>query len=222
MSASLMPGCLRDEYVVTEILLCPESYETYESQGLNPSMFPYRWESSQRDVPMKYISKDRDDHSIAAAWYIRALNKDKIKGPPCYLVEAVMPMKEFLNSLMKGDIVIYANRSTVAFLKTVKKENYPGIELHGKHLDLQEAEAILGSSWIQPKPKEEKEMVEYDDGMMENNDKTNPVKRKREQEEEMNDDEGEAEEMNDDEGEEDPLAVLGSDATTHRTWTLRR
>ena len=55
-------------------------------------------------------------------------------------------------------------------------------------------------------------MVEYDDEKMENNDKINPVKRKREQEEEMNDDEGE----------EDPLAVLGSDATTHRTWTLRR
>ena len=107
-----MSGFIREGKFVVEMLLCnaartafilqgpvlwydKDDKEGYRCMAPDPSTFPRRYVTGKSDVPMKYINEDPEDHSVAAEWFVRALNSGIVSGTPRYLLQASMPIENF-------------------------------------------------------------------------------------------------------------------------------
>ena len=155
-----MTGFIRDGDLVVEMLLCesarsafilqePVSWcakddkEDYRCMAPDPSTFPPRRATGKGDVPMKFINENPEDHTVAAEWFVRALNARTVSGLPCYLLQASMPIEDFHQHLAQGDIMIFPEQQTVAFLKKMTRDFYPRLTLSGTDVDEQHGVAIL-------------------------------------------------------------------------------
>ena len=106
----------------------------YRCAEPDPSTFPMRWATGQRDLPLKYVDSD-GYHRPAAEGYARALRAGKVNGPPKYLLKAELPPDAFLHHVAKGDIRIWPEMHTVAFTKPMNNDNYPQIKITGADIN---------------------------------------------------------------------------------------
>ena len=157
---STMPGFIRAGEFVAEMFLCEETYKAfimghpvgwykpedkkeYRCYVPDPRTFPRRHGADKSDLPFKYICDTEDDHHIAGEGYARALRKGVITGNPSYLLRVSAPIKNFLDRLEDGGIVVYAGQYTVGFVKPLTPENYPGFILRGTEVTNEEGADIL-------------------------------------------------------------------------------
>ena len=72
-----------------------------------------------------------------------------------------MSIDNFLRSLARGDIVVYADQCTVGFRKEMTTEHYPGIVLWGRELNDLEGADILEKVYAQnPKLRPKRKLCE--------------------------------------------------------------
>ena len=60
-----------------------------------------------------------------------------------------MSIENFLQSLARGDIVVYAGQCTVGFRKQMTQDHYPGIILRGRELNGLEGAGIWEKVYAQ-------------------------------------------------------------------------
>ena len=145
-----MPGFIHEGRILVEMLLCEkQTHEVFRCDAPDPRTFPRRAGEDKSDLPFKYIGDTLDDHLIAGEGYARALRRNLVTGDPYYLLKAEMSIDNFLRSLARGDIVVYAGQCTVGFRKVMTVEHYPGIVMWGRELNDLEGADILEKVYAQ-------------------------------------------------------------------------
>ena len=104
------------------------------ASGVDPALF------AGRAVPFKPCSMN---HLLAAKYYVLALRKYMVEGPPTHLCKATFPMNMPASLFLNGDIVVRPQTETIAFTKPMTPENFPGLSWEISELTQSDGEAML-------------------------------------------------------------------------------
>lgn len=96
----------------------------WRAQGMDPTLFPGGM------IPFKQILIEDgcNKHTIASKYYALANRKGYAHGPPRYLITLQMDPEDVLQAQWANAVKIQPEAQTVAFLKTITPENYPGLK----------------------------------------------------------------------------------------------
>lgn len=98
-------------------------YPDWRPSGIEPTLF-------SRGIPMKRIVLDENgnnNHRVALKYFAMAHRSKKVHGVPNMLISLRMPPRDVLQGIWNKTLRTYPEQHTLAFLKTLTSDNFPGI-----------------------------------------------------------------------------------------------